>query len=242
MNTCIRVYARLLSRPVTEFTPAAAGATKQVVLPKPTTITDALVDDLRAAILTGAFAPGEHLHQSQLAERYGVSRIPLREALSRLDADGLIEIDAHRQARVVTLTLDDVHEIYGIRVALEPVAAQTAVERITMREVEDLLYRMDLMHAEAEDPIAGMRARRSFYDEFYRLSGQPRLRAIIMRLRDEIMIYHLSNPASHDSHVELRRAIQHRDAAAAFDFMRSHLLKTRDDLAALLRARLQLDS
>jgi DNA-binding GntR family transcriptional regulator len=214
----------------------SAAAPRQVVLPKPTTTTDALVEELRVAILTGAFAPGEHLHQTQLAERYGVSRIPLRDALARLEGEGIISMDANRQAHVITLTADDVHEIYGIRLMLEPVAARAAVERITVREVAELLHRMDVMYADAEDPSAGLRARRSFYDEFYRLSDQPRLRSIIMRLRDEITVYHLTHPAAHDSHAELRRAIEKRDAGAAFNFMHSHLLKTRDDLAAAMHA------
>lgn len=217
--------------------PDAAGASRHVALPKPTTITDNLVDVMRVAILTGEFAPGEHLHQTQLAERYGVSRVPMRDALSRLEAGGLVEIDAHRQARIVTLTLDDVHEIYGIRLLLEPVAARAAVERMTSDDVEDLLRRMDVMQAQAERPVEGLRARRDFYDALYRLSGQPRLHSIIMRTRDEITIYHLTNPASHDSHADLREAIQRLDPDATASFMHAHLLKTRDDLAAELQRR-----
>lgn len=226
----------LQSADVTQDTNGDAPAeAEQIVLPKPTTITDTLVNELRFAILTGSFAPGEHLPQTLLAERYGVSRIPMRDALSRLEGEGIVSIDANRQARVITLTVDDVHEIYGIRVMLEPIAARAAMQRITMREVGDLLHRMDVMYADADDPIAGLHARRSFYDEFYRLSAQPRLRSIIMRLRDEITIYHLTNPAIHDSHAELRRAIEKRDANAAFEFMQTHLLKTRDDLAETMR-------
>lgn len=202
-----------------------------VVLQRPTTITDALVDDLRVEILTGRLAPGEHLHQSQLAARYGVSRIPLRDALARLHSDGLVSIDQRRNTRVAKLDANDVREIYDIRLALEPMAARRAVELIDDAQALHLVQLCETMDHHAHDPLLGQRSRRAFYDEFYQLSGSPRIHAVIMRMRDEVTRYHLTarNESEH-AHATLRRCIIERDADEVERMTEKHLSQARDDL------------
>lgn len=206
-----------------------------VALQRPATMTDALVDDLRAAILTGEFAPGEHLHQAQLAQRYGVSRIPLRDALIRLAGDGLVEIDQRRNARVTKLNVDDVREIYDVRMALEPMATRRAVERIDDGQALHLAQLGETMDHFADDPLIGQRSRRAFYDELYRLSGSPRIHGVIMRMRDEVTRYHLNTHRhAEDAHLALRRAIVERAADVAAQIVADHLEVSRDDLIAWL--------
>lgn len=206
-----------------------------VVLQRPSTITDALVDKLRSAILTGQFAPGEHLHQTHLATRYGVSRIPLRDALSRLASDGLLEIDHRHNARVTRLELADVREIYDVRLALEPIAARRAVSRIDDTQALHLVQLGETMDFHAQDPLLGQRSRRDFYDEFYALSGSPRIHQVIMRMRDEVTRYHLTSPGSSEhAHATLRRCIVDRDADGAALTIQRHLETARDDLIARL--------
>jgi DNA-binding GntR family transcriptional regulator len=200
-------------------------------LARPTTISDALMAAMRAEILSGDLAPGTRLHQGQLAKRFGTSRIPMRDALARLQQDGLVEIDARRGARVRELTIDDVAEIYDIRQMLEPLAVRLSVGALTNESVRRLIYLSEAMDAASGDPIAGQVARRVFYEELYALSGRARLAAAIMRLRDEVTRYHVMGGASsRHAHADLRRAIKDRDADAASTIVDRHLLQAREDL------------
>jgi DNA-binding GntR family transcriptional regulator len=200
-------------------------------LQRPTTIGDALIAAMRAEILSGDLAPGARLHQGQLAKRYGTSRIPLRDALARLEQDGLVEIDARRGARVRALSVDDVEEIYDIRRLLEPLAVRLAVAALTDPAIRRLTYLSEAMDAASADAVAGQQARRTFYEELYALSGRTRLTAAIMRLRDEVTRYHLiAGESSRHAHADLRRAIKARDADAAATIVARHLEQARDDL------------
>ncbi|MFT7473632.1 MAG: DNA-binding GntR family transcriptional regulator [Verrucomicrobiales bacterium] len=202
-------------------------------------MTDALVETLRASILAGDFDPGEHLRQSELAEQYGVSRIPMRDALSRLAADGLIVFDQHRNARVVVLVPHDVREVYAIRLALEPMAAHATVSRIDAASAKRLVQLSEMMDFNAKDPELGPSSRRTFYDVFYAESGLTRIHAVIMRMRDEITLYHRTStsPIS-ESHETLRRCIIDRDADHAEKVVALHLTQARDDLIESLQDRL----
>ena len=187
--------------------------TSQHILPRPTTMTDALVESLRTSILSGDFSPGDHLRQSDLAERYGVSRIPLRDA------------------RVVQLNVDDVSEIYAIRVALEPMAAERAVEQADDAASQQLIQLSETMDYHAQDLVLGAKCRRDFYDTFYKLSGLERTHATIMRMRDEITLYHRTSLSeATESHGSLRTCISERDATGAFEVVQHHLVIARDDL------------
>jgi DNA-binding GntR family transcriptional regulator len=200
-------------------------------LARPTTIGDSLVAAMRAEILNGDLAPGTRLNQAQLARRFGTSRIPMRDALARLEQDGLVEIDARRGARVRELTIDDVSEIYDMRQLLEPLAVRLSVGALTDESIRRLTYLSEAMDAASSDPNAGRPARRAFYEELYALSGRARLAAAIMRLRDEVTRYHVMEGASsRHAHADLRRAIKNRDAEAAAAIVERHLLHARDDL------------
>ena len=200
-------------------------------LARPTTIGDSLVAAMRDEILNGDLAPGTRLNQAQLAQRFGTSRIPMRDALARLEQDGLVEIDARRGARVRELSIDDVMEIYDMRQLLEPLAVRLSVSVLTDESVRRLVYLSEAMDATSAEPAAGRPARRAFYEELYALSGRARLAGAILRLRDEVTRYHVMEGASsRHAHADLRRAIRNRDADAASTIVDRHLLNARDDL------------
>jgi len=81
------------------------------------TAADHVADAIRAAILTGTFASGATLNQVELAEHFGVSRVPVREALRRLEAEGLVRADAHRLVTVIGLSTERVAEIFDLRLS-----------------------------------------------------------------------------------------------------------------------------
>ena len=99
------------------------------------TLAASIANTLRAAILSGQLAPGEPLGQEALAQRFGVSRIPVRESLKQLEAEGLVEARPHRGAVVARLTVEELDELYGIVWALEMLAARAAVPRMTDEQI-----------------------------------------------------------------------------------------------------------
>lgn len=102
-------------------------------------------DRLRSDILEGRLQPGEWLRQERLAQEQGVSQMPIREALKRLAAEGLVEHVPYRGVRVVQFTLEDVEDLYACRVFVEGMTARFAASEITdeeIRELTDLHHRM----------------------------------------------------------------------------------------------------
>ena len=106
---------------------------------------DLIAESLRDEILRGAIAPGAPLRQEEVAERFQVSRIPVRDALLRLEAQGLVHVYPNRGAFVVSLSSDEVREIYEMRVLLEGDLLERAVPRMTA----DDWRRIDAAHADA---------------------------------------------------------------------------------------------
>ena len=196
---------------------------------------------LRSAILQGVLAPGQRLRQVDLAAQLGVSRIPLRDAFRRLEAEGLVYIDGRRGARVATLTADEVSEIYETRTLLEVHCIRLAVRNITDAGVERLIGMSHHMDAVAHDAEEGRLARRAFYAELYRWSGRPRMRQLILQLRDDVHRYHtlsghswLEHGAA-GTHAQLRNVLRDRDPDAAARALRRHLRVARNDLVAALK-------
>lgn len=124
---------------------------RQPELPiKRQTVTSALVDKLRQRILNLDIAEGEQLRQDTLAETYGVSRIPVREALLQLEAEGLVIGSHHRGYTVTCLSLDDIRELFDLRALIEPDLLRRAIPRFTETDLErarDVLATFDDMLA-----------------------------------------------------------------------------------------------
>jgi len=99
---------------------------------------DIVFEHLRAAIISGVLKPGERLMELQLADDMGVSRTPVREAIRKLELEGLVSMVARRGAYVSDLSIRDIAETFEVRAALESLAAGLAAERIVPEELEQL--------------------------------------------------------------------------------------------------------
>ncbi len=97
-----------------------------------------IADRIRADIVKGVFGDGERLVEPKLAEIYGISRTPIREALRQLESEGFIEIVPRKGAVVKELTIKDIDNLYAIKANLEGLAARQAVEHISSKEIEKL--------------------------------------------------------------------------------------------------------
>src|SRR5438874_110780 len=93
---------------------------------------------IEEAIVSGELAPGTVLRQEQLSEQFSVSRTPIREALRRLAALGLVSFVPNRGVRVRTISRDELHEAFLVRAELESLATEVAAEKITAEELEEL--------------------------------------------------------------------------------------------------------
>lgn len=197
---------------------------------------EAVTAALREAILSGRLQPGERLAQAELAEQLGVSRIPLRDALRRLEEDSLVKIDGRRGAWVTSLNPTDVGEIYEMRIMLESRCVYYAVRNLDDESAAHLLMLSTQMDEVGHDAAAGMTARRTFYGDLYGFSDRPRMRRLIMQLRDNVGRYHLIKNIDHaqEAHAELRRCISDRDAEGAVSIVTEHLKEARDDLLATM--------
>ncbi len=140
---------------------------------------------VRRAILSGVLGPGARLRQEELADVFGTSRIPVREALRALEYEGLVTSEPHRGFTVTALDADDVEEVYDLRILLESEAVRLALPLLTDEDLEDLEQLFQAMQAAAtsDEQLA---SRERFYIRLYSVTGRPRLVGLILRLRQEV--------------------------------------------------------
>lgn len=202
---------------------------------------------LRTALLDGKFAVGERIFEAEVAEQLGVSRVPVREAVRRLQQDGLLEVRPRSGIYVTSVPADEADDIYRIRAALEGAAASLAAERITSSELAHL---RNLLQRERDSKGNG-RSRSSSQvvvraDEFHRAvhvyARSPRLYELLELIYAQVMQFRaitLSMPGRADAaihgHQRLYEALSKHDADAAEQVMRDHI----DSARRLLLARLQ---
>lgn len=186
---------------------------------------------LRTWIVEGRFAPGERLNEVDLARELGISRGPLREALQRLSASGLVTIISHRGAYVRTFARREIADLFELRIALEEMAAGLAAERITDQEADELRSTMTDIAAQmkASDPAP--------YPDAVDLHSR-----IATLSRNTVLVAHLAEVHAHltlarvtsgnrpdrardavSEHEQIVRAIVERDRAGARECMGDHL-------------------
>lgn len=196
------------------------------------TLAEQVYEALRAAILDDEFLPGAELQEPGLAERYQVSRGPVREALRLLAADGLVAIIPRRGARVRPLTRQDFLGVYQVREVLESLAVKLAVPRLTRAHLDELRGYLDEIEraSAATDISAVLRANREFHQLFVRESGNVALQAAYQQVRGLIARYQRRSMALRggtatlaEEHRAIYEAAEARDTEAAVEFTRRHI-------------------
>ncbi len=208
----------------------------------PVTAEEAVTVELRRAIREGVLVPGQRLAQSEIASQLGVSRIPLRDALRRLEVESLVHIDGHKGAWVTVLTVDDIAEIYEMRILLESRCMEYAVQKMSDEHAQRLSAAAIASEDATATPAESFNRRREFYSELYSHAGRPRMRRTIMQLRDNVDRYHLLSDRdhAHHAHKELADAIASRDANQAAAVLVQHISESRDDLIGELEEKERL--
>lgn len=213
-------------------------STSSLEMAAPISAEEAVTAALRRAIREGVLAPGQRLTQAEIAKQLGVSRIPLRDALRRLSADSLVQIDGHKGARVTVLTAEDVTELYEMRILLEAKCMEYAVANLTEEAAGQLSERAIASGVAHLSPSDAFNVRRSFYSELYQHADRPRMRRTILQLRDNVDRYHLLSDRehAHHAHNELAAAIAARDGKKAARVLVEHISESRDDLVQELES------
>lgn len=142
---------------------------------------ESVTEALRQAIIGGVLPAGTRLVQAELAAEFGVSNTPVREAMRQLSAEGLIQFDSYRGAVVRGPTLDEVREVYELRLLLEPVAMRKAVPQITAPELAEA-RRLQQEMVRTEDVAAWVLLNRGFHSTLIEAARSPRLAGIIAGL------------------------------------------------------------
>ncbi len=147
-----------------------------------------MVDRLRAAIVRGVFVPGERLSEAALADSFGVSRGPIREAFALLEREGLLELERHRRARVTSLSINDIDEIYELRVALERLAIERACKFATGQDLTAMQAGVERLREAVErgDVAAVVECDVAFHDLVYVAAKHDRLHKSWSLLRPQI--------------------------------------------------------
>lgn len=155
------------------------------------TAQDTVLAALREDILTGALGPGDQLIQETLAERYGVSRVPLREALKTLESEGQVVYHPHRGYFVAELSVSDLREVYRLRALLEDTALRECVPTLDDDDVAVIsALGDDVSDAATRDDVIGMaEANRRFHFALFDAAGMPRLSRLLRQLWDATDAY-----------------------------------------------------
>jgi DNA-binding GntR family transcriptional regulator len=192
-----------------------------------------IVDPMRRAIVLGELPPGLHLEEPALAQKFGVSRIPVREALLRLEHEGLVRVQPRRGAFIVGMTPDDVRDVYELRQLIEGRAARRAAERIA----PDGLARLELLAGQMDDalrrrePAAMVEPDVEFHRQLVAAAGSRQLGAAWERLAGLIStilgvtdsVRYGSTPDAVHGHQLIIDALVRRDAEAAEREVALHL-------------------
>ncbi|XVV08557.1 GntR family transcriptional regulator [Actinoplanes sp. CA-131856] len=194
---------------------------------------------LREEILAGVIPSGARLGEVELAGRLSVSRTPIREALTRLAAEGLVEIQPHRGARVVSRSDEELREIFELRLRLEPYAVQQAVPALSPEQLDDLDALATEM-IEAGDRDALVELNRRFHSIFIEAAGSRPLADALRGVTHAPVVhqnFHNYSPEalrrSLNHHVEMVAAARAGDGEWAEAVMRAHLYNAR---ATMIRA------
>ncbi|WP_172544979.1 GntR family transcriptional regulator [Mycolicibacterium tokaiense] len=191
---------------------------------------------LREAILAGTLGPDQRIGQDAIARQHGVSRVPVREALRQLEAEGLVVQTPHAGARVSSFSLEEVPELYELREALEPLVLRHSVGNLSLDQLDELKASMERVVATENDVQAWLLQDRLFHLSSFQAAGMPTAMNLAERIYNLTQSYRRQffsslNPEememSHLEHRLILDAIISGDAEKAAELHRLHVRQTR---------------
>jgi DNA-binding GntR family transcriptional regulator len=210
------------------------------------TLSGALIDEIRQAILSGRYAAGTQLRQDALAEAYGVSRIPVREVLFQLEAEGLVKILPQKGAVVSELSRAEIDDVFALRILLEPRLLLASASLLNQADFAVLDERQaDYVQAIARCEVhAYGRLNADLHMAMYHRADMPRSQQIVASLlqtSDRYTRLQLSSDAAMEKamaeHAALIRLLREGEIEQAVALLRDHITTVREDLLKVLAGR-----
>lgn len=180
------------------------------------TLREKILETIRDAILKGSLKPGERVSEPELAERFGISRTPIREAFRQLESEGYLEVIPRKGAVVASLSERDIEEFYAIKIILEGFAARMAADNLTAKDIERLETINERLQqiAKEGDVKNFFRVHNEFHEVFIKAAGNEKLyemvSQLVMRFK-RLRLASLSQPGRMEISVE-----EHRNMIQAF--------------------------
>lgn len=205
----------------------------------PDNLTQRAYRAIREDILKGKLNGGQRLTEAFFAERLGVSKSPIREALNRLEAEGLVAISPRRGASVVQFSVRDVHEIYELRELLETAAVRSAAVNDRLLALLRRALRQAQTCRKRKDEVGYILADAEFHRTIARSCPNARLRNILASMHGQMLIlrhrtFELSSSLSVMEHEKILRALEIDDREAAAALMAQHIRTVREKLVSHL--------
>jgi len=202
---------------------------------------------IKQLILCNEIMPGQKLHHQQLSERLGVSRTPVREALTRLVQEGYVSFLPNRGFTCKEIRLQEAEELYELRESLEAFAVEKAVEKLTDQALAELRQRLDLYGHDVQNRFT---RERLVYDQDVHLhiahiAGNETLKNTLSHVFERIVLKRRTDGiydparglAAHQEHIDLLEAMARRDGKAAVAIVRNHIQAGKKNVIADLQQR-----
>lgn len=218
--------------------------TKRMIPPQ--TRATAAANELRRRILEGVYAGGTQLKQAVLAEEFGISRIPFREALIQLEAEGLVQLEAHKGAIVSEVSADDIEELFELRSLIEPRLLEKSAPHLNTDDFAELKKIL----AEYSDELLNCHVSRwgelntELHCILYRHANSPKMFSMAQQLLKSTdrftrmqLFYTDGRARAQDEHYEIVRLCEASEFKAASRLLRLHIINAGNTLVKLLRKR-----
>lgn len=205
---------------------------------------DVVFNTLRQAILKGELKPGERLMEIQLANKLGVSRTPIREAIRKLELEGLVLMIPRKGAEVADITEKSLRDVLEVRKALEELAVQLACEKITEAEIEELKKAAEDFKKilKSNDVTQIAEADVHFHDIIYMATDNQKLIQLLSNLREQMYRYRVeylkresAYPKLIAEHEEIIYFIQEKNKTQAAEMVSRHIDNQVDAVMAVIR-------
>jgi DNA-binding GntR family transcriptional regulator len=208
---------------------------------------DVVFNTLRDAILTGKLVPGERLMENQLAEKLGVSRTPVREALRMLELENLVELVPRKGAQVLDMSEKDITNILEVRSALEGLATSLACKKMTKEDLQQLKS----MEADFEKAVADNDVEHfvdideDFHDLIFAATENDKLISIFRNLRIQLYRYRMAQAKNNETsmstivahHRSIIRAIENHDAEEGASIAQGHIKYQTESILRFVRSK-----
>ena len=205
---------------------------------------DVVFNTLRKAILRGELKPGERLMEIQLANKLGVSRTPIREAIRKLELEGLVLMIPRKGAEVAEITIKDLEDVLEVRAALEELAVCDACENITEEQILALKEAADNFQAalESDDLVKCAETDMAFHEIIYSATNNKRLLQILNNLREQMYRYRVEYlkdetiyPRLLKEHKDIAESLRRKDKSRASETMREHVKNQAEAVKDMIR-------